>query len=163
MAKKPKINQKLLKHLATLSLSFLTEGSRVDVVKAKGRVFTGEGVGNQFVRVVWARKQIKEKLGFDPYLGTLNIRLSERKAKLLKKTLENLKGIEIIPAKGFFRARCFNALIMNKIKGAIVIPEKPGYPSNVLEIIAPIYLREALSLKDNDDVEIMIFLGTVKA
>lgn len=127
-------------------------------VKAKGIVFSGENVGNQFTEIAWAKKQIKEKLGFDPYNGTLNIRLSTRKAKNLKKILQNFKGIKIIPAKGFFQAHCFKILIMNKTKGAIVIPEKPGYPSNVLEIIAPTRLRKTLSLTDSDEVEITIFL-----
>ena len=139
---------------------FFIEGRQMKTVTAKGVVLTGEGVGSQFIGITWAKKQIKEKLGFDPYLGTLNIRLPEREAKLLEKILKDSKGIEITPTKGFFRAYCFNALIMNKIKGAIVLPKKPNYPPNILEIIAPIQLRKALSLKDNDEVEITIFLNT---
>jgi riboflavin kinase len=130
----------------------------MNMVKAKGTVFSGENVGNRFIGIAWAKKQIKEKLGFDPYIGTLNIRFPEKEAKHLKKTLQDSKGIKITPAKGFFQASCFNILIMNKIKGAIIIPEKPGYPPNVLEIIAPTCLRKALSLTDSDEVEITIFL-----
>ncbi len=130
----------------------------MNIVTTRGTVFSGEGAGSRFVGIAWAKKQIKEKLGFTPYLGTLNIRLSKKEAKLLKKILRELDGIVITPAKGFFQARCFNALIMNKIKGAIITPEKPDYPSNVLEIIAPIHIREALSLKDSDEVEVAIFL-----
>jgi len=126
--------------------------------KAKGIVFSGEGVASQFVGIAWVKKQIKEKLGFDPCLGTLNVRLPEREAELLERFLKNCEGIEITPAKGFFRARCFKALIMNRIRGAVVIPEKPNYQSNVLEIIAPVCLRKALSLVDSDEVEITIFL-----
>jgi riboflavin kinase len=124
----------------------------------RGIVFAGEGVGSQYVKISWARKQIREKLGFDPYLGTLNIRLPNKQAKLLENTLKKFEGVGIKPERGFFRAHCFTALIMNKIKGAIVIPEKPDYPSNVLEIIAPVHLRKALALKDGDEVEITIFM-----
>jgi riboflavin kinase len=131
-------------------------------VTVKGIVFSGEKVGRQFVKISWARKQIKEKLGFNPYLGTLNIRLPEKQAKELKQLLKEVKGIEITPAKGFFQAQCFNAEIMDKIKGAIVIPEKPDYPPNVLEILAPVYLREALSLKDGDEIQITILTNKVK-
>lgn len=130
----------------------------MNMVKAKGIIFSGEKVGNRFIGITWAKKQIREKLGFDPYIGTLNIRLPEKEAKHLKRTLHDFEGIKITPAKGFFQARCFNILIMNKIKGAIVIPEKPDYPSNVLEIIAPTCLRKTLSLTDSDEVEITIFL-----
>jgi len=125
-------------------------------VTVKGIVFSGEHVGRQFVKISWARKQIKEKLGFNPYFGTLNIRLPEKQTKKLKQLLKEVKGIEITPAKGFFRAQCFNVKIMDKIKGAIVIPEKPDYSPNVLEILAPVYLRETLSLKDGDEIQITI-------
>jgi len=128
-------------------------------VTTRGIVFTGEGIGSQYVKIPWVQKQIGEKLGFGPYLGTLNIRLQNKQEKP-EEILRKFEGIEITPVHGFFRARCFTALIMNKIKGAVVIPEKPNYPSDVLEIIAPVHLREALSLKDGDEVEIAIFLET---
>ena len=104
------------------------------------------------------KKQIEKKLGFKPYLGTLNIRLSKKEANRLKKTLEKSEAIEIVPPTGFYAANCFKAAIMNKIGGAIVIPQKPDYPPHVLEITAPVYLREALSLKDGDPVELTILL-----
>ena len=122
--------------------------------KVKGVIFSGEKLGGTFVGITWAKRQIEEKLGFSPYLGTLNIRLSEKQAKQLKKILDKFRGVEITPAKGFFRASCFNVLIMNKIRGAIVIPEELDYPSNVLEILAPVNLRKALALRNGDEVEI---------
>jgi len=129
-------------------------------VKTRGIVFTGEGIGSQYVKIPWVKKQFNEKLGFNPYLGTLNIRLQKKQEKLLEKILEKFEGLEITPARGFFRAHCFTALIWEKVRGAVVIPEKPNYPSNVLEIIAPVHLREALSLKDGDEIEVTIFLDT---
>ena len=127
-------------------------------VKVKGIVFSGQGVGTSFVKLSWARRQFREKLGFDPYNGTLNLRLSETEAKRLKNTLKRYEGIEIAPKEGFFQARCFKALLINDMEAAVVIPEKPNYPSNVLEIIAPIHLRKVMSLKDNDNFEVTILL-----
>ena len=46
-----------------------------------GRVFTGQGEGKKYVSLSWVKHQIKEKLGFDPYPGTLNLRLDEENAK----------------------------------------------------------------------------------
>lgn len=123
-----------------------------------GKVMSGEGAGRFFVGVDWAQEQISEKLGFDPYLGTLNVRLTEREAEMLREVLKASKGIEIEPAKGYYGGHCFKALIMTKIKGAIIIPDKPGYPSTNLEIIAPVYLREALSLEDGDEIQVEVFL-----
>ncbi|PIU59668.1 riboflavin kinase, partial [Candidatus Bathyarchaeota archaeon CG07_land_8_20_14_0_80_47_9] len=43
----------------------------------KGKISTGKGEGAQFVKLPWVRKQIIQKLGFTPFPGTLNIRLTE--------------------------------------------------------------------------------------
>ena len=129
-------------------------------INAIGKVCTGEGVGSRFVGNSWARQQMKEKLGFDPYLGTLNICLLESEAKLVKDFLKSEKSFEIVPSKGYFKAHCFRALIMGKINGAIVFPDKPNYPSNILELLAPVNLRDALSLEDDDEIKITIFSGT---
>lgn len=126
-------------------------------VTVKGIVFSGEKVGRQFVEISWVKKQIKEKLGFNPYPGTLNIRLPRKEVRKLEKFLAEVKGPEITPAKGFLRAQCFKVLIMDRTKGAIIIPEKRDYPLNVLEILAPVYLREVLSLKDGDEAKISIY------
>jgi riboflavin kinase len=44
------------------------------------------------------------------------------------------------------------------VKCAIVIPDVPNYPEDVLEIVAPVNLREKLQLKDGDHVEIEVTL-----
>ncbi len=129
----------------------------MSAVPVNGIVFSGEGLGSYFVAIASVKKQIIEKLGFTPYPGTLNIRLSENEARMLKRVLSSSTGVEIVPSKGFLRAHCFEALIVNSIKGAIVVPDKESYPTNVLEFIAPVFLRGALTLRDGDEVEIRIF------
>jgi riboflavin kinase len=125
---------------------------------ATGVVVSGEGKASQFVEISWAKSQIVERLGFKPYPGTLNVRLSRTEANRLKPILRKSEGILIVPATGFYSATCFHTVIMNKTRGAIIIPHTPNYPPNVLEIIAPINLRSALSLKDGDLVELSIML-----
>jgi riboflavin kinase len=124
-----------------------------------GTVFSGEGKGKLFTDIPWAKKQIKEKLGFTPHPGTLNLQLPEKEAEHLQKILQAHRGIEITPRKGFYPAKCFKTTIMNKIGGALIIPQKLGYPTNVIEIAAPVHLRTALLLKDGDQVEFTIFLN----
>ena len=125
-------------------------------ITLKGKVFSGVGEGRTFTSLGWARRQFREKVGFEPYPGTLNITLSEdgEKARLLK----SFTGMEIEPPKGFLRGRCFRALIMGNVKGAIVIPDSSRYPYNALEIIAPTNLRERLQLNDGDEVDLEIQL-----
>lgn len=129
----------------------------MNTTTAKGEVFSGEGKASQFVEISWAKSQIEERLSFKPYPGTLNVRLSRKEANRLKPILKKSKGIMIVPTTGFYSATCFHIMIMNT-RGAIVIPHTPNYPPNVLEIIAPVNLRGALSLKDGDLVELSIML-----
>jgi riboflavin kinase, archaea type len=122
----------------------------------KGTVFSGKGEGRKFIELPWVKQQIENKLGFTPYSGTLNIRLSNEGAKQ-KKLLENVTQIEICPEKGF----CKGMLIKSSIDGlecAIIIPEVPHYPSDVLEVIAPWYLRERLKIVDCNEVTVIVDL-----
>lgn len=122
----------------------------------RGRVSSGKGAGSLFVNLPWARRQFKEKLGFNPYPGTLNLQLSPRTdANRLR---DVRKGIKVTPPEGFYKGRCFKAQVMNKMRAAVIVPDIPGYPTNLLEILAPINLREALGLKDGKDVEVTVWL-----
>jgi riboflavin kinase len=126
----------------------------VKTLRLKGRVFSGKGEGAEFVNLSWARKQIEEKLGFTPYSGTLNIRL-DWKSTEMRKALMNARGEEIMSPLGFCRGRIFQASIMN-VKCAAVIPEVPGYPENVVEVVSSTNLREKLHLADGSSVEVNV-------
>ena len=123
----------------------------------KGIVFSGKGEGARFIELPWVKRQIVEKLGFTPYGGTLNIELTKEEFEK-RALLEKAEAIEISPVKGFNRGRCFKANLMDKLECAIVIPEIPNYPEDVIEVIAPTNLREKLKLKDGDYVEVEILL-----
>jgi riboflavin kinase len=122
----------------------------------KGKVFSGKGEGEKIIRLPWVREQIAKKLDFIPHPGTLNIKLEENSAK--PKLLKKAKAVEISPITGFCRGKCFKAYLMDDVECAIVIPQIAGYPEDVLEVIAAINLREKLSLKNGDTVEIKITL-----
>ncbi|RLI37131.1 hypothetical protein DRO55_02030 [Candidatus Bathyarchaeota archaeon] len=124
------------------------------MLSLRGRVCSGVGRGASFLRMGWVREQFVEKFGFEPYPGTLNLNVSREETRLLGE----FRGIEITPKEGFRSGRCFRAVVMGKIPGVVVKPEVEGYPSNLLEIAAPICLREELNLKDGDEVEVTILL-----
>ena len=130
--------------------------SKLKTLSLKGKVFSGKGNGARFIGLPWVRRQIREKLGFDPYCGTLNIRLVEDRAK--RKTLMNAFKIDIVPASGFCRGKLFKAQLMDFEECAVVIPEVAGYPEDVIEIVASTNLRERLRLKDGDSVQVEITL-----
>jgi riboflavin kinase len=119
-----------------------------------GSVTAGEGNGKKYVELYWVKVQIQEKLGYTAYPGTLNIKLTQESVNQ-KKLLKNNQAIQICPAEGY----CFGAVFkatLNNLECAIVIPEVKGYPENILEIIAPFYLREALNLKNGTLIAVTI-------
>jgi len=122
----------------------------------KGSVFSGKAEGAKFIKLPWVKKQIKEKIGFDPYNGTLNLRLANGDSLKLDKVLKTAKPIEISPETGYYPGKCFKARMKRSIQCAAIIPQTPNHPKNVLEIIAPFNLREKLHLRDNDTVEIAL-------
>jgi len=107
------------------------------------------------MRLPWVTKQITEKIGFVPYPGTLDVRLSEESVTL-KKTLAKESGVDIVPAAGFRRGKCFRAVFKTEQSCALIVPEAPGYPENLIEIIAPENLREKFHLSDGETVEVTV-------
>jgi len=122
-------------------------------VVLKGKVFSGNKRGKRFVNLPWVKRQINEKLGFNPYIGTLNLRLPNEAGV---NELREVNGIKIVPEKGYYEGKCFKALVMGKVEGAVVLPDFPEYPPDLLEILAPVNLRKTLGLKDGVEIEVTI-------
>jgi CTP-dependent riboflavin kinase len=125
-------------------------------IKLSGNVFSGRGESEKFLELPWVKLQVKEKLGFISYHGTLNVRLSEESAKR-RKLLEKATSMKVCPAEGYCSGKIFKAFV-GVLECAIVIPEVAGYPRDVLEIIAPANLREKLQLADGDKITVTVNL-----
>lgn len=128
----------------------------VKEIKLNGKVFSGKGGGKSFLKLPWVKKQIIAKLGFTPYLGTLNIQISSDSAGK-RKMLEKLASMMVYPAEGYSTGKIFKATI-DTVKCGIVIPEVVDYPQNLIEIIAPVNLREKLQLADGYEITITVLL-----
>jgi riboflavin kinase, archaea type len=119
-----------------------------------GTVYSGKGEGKKFVALPWVQRQIKQKLGFSPFPGTLNLHLdaeSQKKRSQLDKSSE----FTIHPEDGFFVGKLFAAQIGN-VFCAVVLPVVPNYPVDVLEIVAENCLREKLKIKDGSCVSVLV-------
>lgn len=144
------------------SLKLLLEKSYPPSVTLEGTVFTGLGEGAYYISKSDYRKQFAEKLGFEPYPGTLNIKLSSDYDIKTRMELEAYPAIEV---KGFQNedrtfgvVKCYPAVIENKIKGALITALRSHYDVSVLEIIAPVCLRKQLNLKDGNKVKVEIYM-----
>ncbi|MCL7390251.1 MAG: DUF120 domain-containing protein [Thaumarchaeota archaeon] len=130
----------------------------------EGRVFSGLGEGFYYISLPQYFEQIKEKVGFTPYPGTLNIQL------LSKDSIENrmlLEKIADIPIDGFSNgqrtyggAKCIRALFNGEQEAALIFVERTHYGRDIVEVIAPVYLRGKYNLRDGDKVFVKVTLKT---
>ena len=120
----------------------------------QGVVQSGLGQGDSFTQLEWVRQQFRDKIGFDPYPGTLNLRVQDRNGLV---GLRAERGIRIEPgAPGFCAAKCFRVKIGESVAGAWIIPDVPGYPDDLVELMAPVCLRDTLGLESGDLVPVRL-------
>lgn len=143
-------------------LRLIFEAAYPPSVTLDGVLFTGLGEGAYYVTKEGYRKQFIEKLGFDPYPGTLNLKLTTEYDMKVRSELEAYPAIAIEgfedESRTFGPVKCYPAIINNKVKGAIIYALRSHYNSSVLEIIAPSFLRGKLKLKDGNKVKVEILI-----
>lgn len=134
--------------------------------KITGIVFTDLGQAGSFMGLDWVQRILKEKVGFAPYPGTLNLRLTSPQGIARWKDLrQSMKGVDIpSPEPSFCRARCFPARI-DLVSGdgedekyvAVLVPEVEDYPADKLEVIAPFHVKTSLRVEDGDSLTLEFF------
>lgn len=130
----------------------------VDEVVLSGVVVRGLGEGQYYTLIEGYRRQFIEKLGIDPYPGTLNIRLNEESVAQRRK----MRVLEGIPIEGFTdqnrtfgSGRCYPAL-MEGVYCAVIEPGRTHYGEDIVEVISRVCLREELELVDGSPARVRI-------
>jgi riboflavin kinase len=148
--------------LETLYLSLkqlLQEQPRV--LEFDGVLVSGLGEGAYYVQLQGYREQFAQKLGFTPYPGTLNLRLSSDHF-WVKKELESLPAIIITSfqteRRTFGQVKCFRATINDIAEGAIILINRTHHDDRIIEIIASKNLRKTLELTEGSRVHVSICL-----
>jgi riboflavin kinase len=157
-----KITDAGIKELKRLysNLRLLMEAEYPPSITLEGVVFTGLGEGAYYISKERYRKQFMEKLGFEPYPGTLNLKLTTDYDVKTRSELEAYSAIEIEGFKNenrtFGPVKCYPLTIENKVKGALISALRSHYDTSVIEIIAPVFLRKHLNLKDGHKVKVEV-------
>jgi len=149
------------KGLDVLKKEMIDYGKIFDVtdnLELTGEVISGLGEGKYYISKEGYREQIKEKLFFDPFPGTLNVRVYAKDIKKVE-LLRTLPGIclcgFVSEGRTFGNVKAFFCTI-NGIDAALIMPERSHY-TDIVEIISDKNLREELSLEDGSIVNIIVY------
>jgi riboflavin kinase len=133
---------------------------REATVELRGAVTSGMGEGRHYISLSGYMRQFEEKLGYEPFLGTLNVDLDEESVR----ERGRLSSFEPVTIEGwededrtYGPAYCYPASVVarpdedecERYEGAHVIaPERTHHGDDQLELIAPDKLRDELALDD---------------
>ena len=111
-------------------------------------VVTGDGNASEFVRM--AAVELSRELGFTPYHGTLNLeaRREDVVADLLQTTVTDVGDGDYCAGVALYPCR------IDGVLASAIVPDVPGYPSDTVEILAPVHLRSLFDLADGDIVRL---------
>ncbi len=131
-----------------------------DRLQVVGHVRTGLGEGQYYLSRPGYNVQFERHLGWTPFPGTLNLELTGAEANKIQFLKRHpVFTIERFEAEGrtFGGAACQPALIGDQ-PCAVVLPNRTHY-TNILELIAPVRLRDALPCVDSDRIEVTVMLA----
>lgn len=135
-------------------------GGKAKKFTLSGTVESGLGEGAYYMSLRPYALQFEQILGFIPYPGTLNIRLTPTGVMSRKKTaLANWHVIKGFVSEGrtFGDVRCLPCMIQD-IPCGIIVPGRSHYPDELVEVVAPTAMRNTLGLQDGDEVTIEVMI-----
>ncbi|MHA2005560.1 MAG: DUF120 domain-containing protein, partial [Candidatus Thorarchaeota archaeon] len=131
---------------------------REEEIVIAGRVVHGLGEGAYYVDAYSPR--FHESLGFEPYSGTLNVKIVDDDSRSAINRMKQTPPL-IVPGfthegRSFGDVVCYRVRVNQKVDGAVVIAQRTHHGQEILEIISEANLRSKLKLKDNDLVTLTI-------
>lgn len=123
----------------------------------QGRVVAGSQTAAHFTQLDWVQQQCREKLGFAPFPGTLNL-IIDRDCFSILADIRSAGAIPLIPDGNDGCAGKVLPVSIGGIRGAIVMPDPKVnvHARNVVEVIAPVGLRKSLGLADDQLITVYV-------
>jgi riboflavin kinase len=135
----------------------------VSTVELTGTITSGMGEGRHYITLSGYMEQFIERLGYEPFPGTLNVGLTDASVRR-RGALDSLDPIPIdgweSDERTYGPAVCYPASVAVEDRtyepAHVIAPERTHHEEDQLEVIAPEQLREELSLEDGDHVTVTI-------
>jgi len=149
-------------------------------VELHGSITSGMGEGRHYISLPGYMRQFEEKLGYEPFLGTLNVELTDESAR----ERGHLTSFEPITIEGweddertYGPAYCYPARVVSETRregdgetadsgetddgdrfdeAHVITPERTHHGDDQLEVIAPVKLRDELALEDGSALTIHV-------
>ena len=129
----------------------------------RGAITGGMGEGRHYITLPGYAEQFRERLGYDPFPGTLNVDLTEESVR----RRGEIAGIDAVPIdawegedRTYGAATCYGVTIVAGDERYetvhAIVPDRTHHDDDQLELIAPDRLRDALDLEDGDAVEVRV-------
>ena len=124
-----------------------------------GIIFSDLGQAASLMALDWVQAALKQCLGFSAFPATLNVRpKTDEDAQVWRSAKNGIRPLSLLSVDGgFCSARIYRIEILrpaspetNNIEAAVLLPEVKDYPSDKIEIIAPLRLKDHLSVSDGD-------------
>jgi len=127
-----------------------------------GTLVSGMGEGKYYMSLEGYRKQFEKKIGYIPYPGTLNIRIFDPLSLENRKKIESF-GYQFIDGfsdseRTYGWVKCYSVIINDNVdtQSDLLILERTHHDKNMLEIIAPINIKQVMGLKNGDNVKVTL-------
>ncbi len=138
-------------------LKWHLEGKEAETIILEGEVVSGLFQGAYYISKEGYQRQIKAKLGFEAFPGTLNVKIKEeeydKRQKLERGPSIRLEGFKD-EERAFGAARVYPCIINDEEEGAMIVAERSSHDYSVMEIISPQYLRRKMELADGDKIKV---------
>jgi len=128
-----------------------------------GVVTSGMGEGRHYISLPGYMEQFIEKLGYEPFPGTLNVDLTDESVR----ARAGMAALEPVTIEGwedddrtYGPAYCYPASVTGADStyepAHVIAPERTHHDEDQLEVIAPDRLRDELDLEDGDELSIHV-------
>ena len=136
-------------------------------VELSGVVTSGMGEGRHYISLPGYMRQFRERLGYEPFEGTLNVDLNDESVRA-RARMDALDPIDIDgwedDERTYGPAFCWPATVERAGAGGadryetahVIAPERTHHGEDQLEVIAPDRLRDEMALEDDDELTIHV-------
>ncbi|QLC33120.1 CTP-dependent riboflavin kinase [Halarchaeum sp. CBA1220] len=132
-------------------------------LELRGSVTAGMGEGRHYISLPGYKRQFEERLGYEPFPGTLNVELAER-SRRERSAMESFDGVDIDEweddERTYGSATCYPAVLEADGDAYdpvhVIVPDRTHHDETKVELIAADKLRDELDLSDGDEVSVHV-------